>query len=85
MAGKIRLTASALSFEGAVGGRLVSRRIACDAIASSRRGRGTVDRVGGLPALVIELRDGETVRVATRELGTLHELAEALKIRTTPI
>lgn len=85
MAGQIRLDASALSFEGAVGGRLVSRRIACDAIASSRLGRGAVDRVGGLAALVIELNSGETIRVATLELGALHELAEALKIRTTPI
>jgi hypothetical protein len=84
MAGRIRLEETMISFEGASGGRQASRVIAYDAIASSRLGRGTADRVGGRAALVIELSDGETIRIATHELGALHELAEALKIRTTP-
>jgi len=77
MAGRIVLDASALTFEG----RQASRRIAFTSIASSRLGRGTADRVGGRPSLVIELRDGEIIRVATPELGALHELAEALQFR----
>lgn len=81
MAGRIVVDASALTFEGAVRGRQTSRRIAFKSIASSRLGRGTADRVGGRPALVIELTDGETIRVATPELGALHELAEALQFR----
>ena len=76
MAGRIVLDASALTFEG----RQASRRIAFTSIASSRLGRGTADRVGGRPALVIELSDGETIRVATPELGALLELAEALQL-----
>jgi hypothetical protein len=77
MAGRIVLDASALTFEG----RQASRRIAVTSIASSRLGRASADRVGGRPALVIELRDGEIIRVATPELGALHELAEALQFR----
>ena len=77
MAGRIVLDASALTFDG----RQASRRVAFTSIASTRMGRGAVDRVGGRPALVIELSDGETIRVATPELGALHELAEALQLR----
>ena len=77
MAGRIVLDASALVFEG----RQASRRIPFTSIASSRLGRGTADRVHGRPALVIELSDGETIRVATPELGALVELAEALQLR----
>jgi len=74
-AGQIMLDASALTFEG----RQTSRRIAFTSIASARLGRGSAERVGGRPALVIELVDGETIRVATPELGALHDLAEALQ------
>ena len=77
MAGRVALDASALTFEG----RQASRRIAFASIASSRLGRGTADRVGARPALVIELSDGETIRVATPELGALVELADALQFR----
>jgi hypothetical protein len=81
MAGRILLEPRALKFEGAGTGRQASRRIAYAAIADSHLSRRPVDRVGGLPALVLELRDGETIRVATTELGTLHELIEDLKWR----
>ena len=37
------------------------------------------DRVGGRPALVLELDDGEVIRIATPEVGALSELAEAVK------
>jgi len=79
MAGRILLDAAALDFEGAGRGRQASCRIAYGEIASSRLGRGSLERIGGRPALVLELRDGETIRIATPELGALHELAEALK------
>jgi hypothetical protein len=84
MAGRIVLDESALTFEGAVHGRQASRRVAITSIASTRMGRSTADRVGGRPALVIELRDGEIIRVATPELGALHELAEALSSGDEP-
>jgi hypothetical protein len=81
IAGRLRLDANGLSFEGAVDGRTVSRSIAYETITASRLGRETVDRVGGRPALVIELSDGETIRVATLELGALHELRAELIVR----
>lgn len=81
MAGRIVLEPRTLTFEGAGPGRQAFRRIAYTAIAASHLARGSIDRVGGLPALVLELRDGETIRVATTELGTLHELIEDLKWR----
>jgi hypothetical protein len=79
MAGRIQFDSSALNFEGAGPGREASRRIAYSTIASSHLGRAPSERVGGRPALVLELGDGETIRVATPEIGALHELAEALK------
>jgi hypothetical protein len=80
MAGLIVLDESALTFDG----RQASRRVAITSIASTRMGRSTADRVGGRTALVIELRDGEIIRVATPELGALHELAEALSSGDEP-
>jgi hypothetical protein len=78
LAGRIQLGPSAVIFEGAERGRHASRRIAYEHIASLRLGRGPLDRVGGRPALVLVLGDGETIRVATPELGALSELIEAL-------
>jgi hypothetical protein len=81
MAGRILLDSGALTFEGAGRGRRASRRIPFAAIASSSLGRSAGDRVGGRPALVLELDDGETIRIAAPEFGALHELAEALRAR----
>jgi len=78
MAGRVLVDASALDFEGAGRGRQASRHIPYTSIASSRLGRGPGDRVGGRPALVLELADGEVIRIATPELGALYELAEAI-------
>ena len=79
MAGRILVDASALDFDGAGHGRHASRHIPYTSIASSRLGRGAADRVGGRPALVLELDDGEVIRIATPEVGALSELAEAVK------
>jgi hypothetical protein len=81
MAGRVVLDATTLFFEGAGRGRQASRRIDYAAIVSAGLGRGPVDRVRGRPALLLELRDGETIRVATTEIGALHELLEAVKSR----
>jgi len=78
MAGRILVDASALDFDGAGRGRHASRHIPYTTIASSRLGRGPQDRVGGRPALVLELVDGEVIRIATPEVGALTELAEAI-------
>lgn len=79
MAGRVVVDASALDFEGAGRGRHASRHIPYTTIASARLGRGPGDRVGGRPALVVELADGEVIRIATPELGALYELAEAVR------
>jgi hypothetical protein len=81
MAGRVQLVPNALIFEGAGRGRQASRRIRYGQIAALRLGRGSLDRIGGRPALVLELRDGETIRVAMPELGALHEFADALHTR----
>ena len=81
MAGRIQLTADALVFEGAGRGRDASLSIAYAQIVALRLGRSVLERIGGRPALVLELADGETIRVATHEIGALHELAEELQTR----
>jgi hypothetical protein len=78
LAGRLVLGRSALDFEGGSHGRQASRRIGYGRIASLVLGRRPEDRVGGRPAVVLTLADGETIRVATPELGALHELAELL-------
>jgi hypothetical protein len=78
MAGRILVDGSAIDFDGAGRGRHASRHIPFTTIASSRLGRGPTDRVGGRPALVLELADGEVIRIATPEVGALYELAEAI-------
>ena len=79
LVGRILLGPSALVFEGAGAGRHAACRIPYRRIVSLFLGRSRTDRVGGRPALVLELGDGDTVRVAAPELGALHELEEALR------
>ena len=81
MAGRILLDSDALTFEGAGSGREASCRIAFTSILSSHLGRSATERVAGRPALVLELEDGELIRIATPELGALHEIEEALRER----
>lgn len=79
MAGRLLVDGSALDFDGARRGRHASRHIPYTTIASSRLGRGPTERVGGRPALVLELANGEVIRIATPEVGALYELAEAIR------
>jgi hypothetical protein len=81
LAGSIRLEARALVFEGSGPGRHASRRIDYDSIEAVALSRATSDRVGGRPALVLDLTGGAAIRIATPELGALHELEEALAAR----
>jgi hypothetical protein len=81
LAGSIYLDATALVFEGSGPGRQASRRIDYDTIASVALSRASRDRVAGRPALVLRLTGGMSIRVATPELGVLHELEEALAAR----
>lgn len=79
MAGLVVVGADALELEGAGGGRQASRQIPYASIASARLARSDADRIGGRPVLVLGLTDGELIRIATPELGALHELEEALR------
>jgi hypothetical protein len=81
LAGSIHLEPRALVFEGSGPGRQASRRIGYDTIASVTLSRASRDRVGGRPTLVLELTGGGAIRIATPELGALHELEEALAAR----
>jgi len=81
LAGSIRLEPRALVFEGSGPGRQASRRIGYDTIASVVLSRASDDRVGGRPALVLALDRGGEIRIATPEIGALHELEEALAAR----
>jgi len=77
LVGRIVLGPRELVFEGAGAGRTASCRIPYRRIASLFLGRSSSDRVGGRPALVLELGDGDTVRVAAPDLRAMHEHEEA--------
>ena len=79
MAGLVVVDADALELDGAGGGRQATRQIPYASIASARLGRADADRIGGRPVLMLGLADGEVIRIATPELGALHELEEALR------
>lgn len=78
LAGSLALDGEALLFEGSRPGRQARRRISCEQIASLRLGRENGERLRGRTALVLELDDGSTIRVATAEPGTIHEVIDAL-------
>jgi len=61
-----------------LGGRLASLLIARDELRSVRIGRAQHERVGGRPALIVELADGRTVPISAPGPGILAELADLL-------
>jgi len=84
LAGRIELGPKALVFEGSGPGRQASRQIPYARIASLALSRSPDDRVGGRTALVLTVTGGEVIRVATPEVGALHELAELLEAKGNP-
>jgi hypothetical protein len=77
--GRLDLSPRGLTLAG--GSRVApeQREIALGEIGVARIGRHARDRVGGRAALVLALRDGRTINVASLStIGTLHELAERL-------
>ena len=80
-AGKLELESRCLRFEGSGGTRRAPhvRRVSYDEIAAVHVGRGTVDRLGGRPALVLDLVAGGRLRIGSISgVGLLSELAERL-------
>ena len=61
-----------------LGGRLASLLIGRDQLRSVRIGRAQHERIGGRPALVVELADGRTVPISAPGPGLLAELADLL-------
>jgi nucleotide-binding universal stress UspA family protein len=79
LAGTLSLGEEALRFEGSAPGRLARRRIAYGLVQAMHLGRTNGERIGGRPALVLQLGDGRpNVRIATPEPGALYELTETL-------
>jgi len=84
LAGRIDLGPKALVFEGSGPGRQASRQVLYERIASLALSRSPDDRIAGRTALVLTVTGGEVIRVATPELGALHELAELIKAKGDP-
>jgi hypothetical protein len=61
-----------------LGGSLASLSIARDELRSVRIGRAQHERIGGRPALIVELADGRAVPISASGPGILSELADLL-------
>jgi hypothetical protein len=61
-----------------LGGSLASLLIAREELRSVRIGRAQHERIGGRPALIVELADGRTVPISAPGPGILAELADLL-------
>ena len=80
-AGKLELEPNALRFEGSRGTRAAPHvhRVFYEDIESVHVGRGLLERLGGRPALVLELAVGGPLRIGSiNGPGILSELAERL-------
>ena len=74
-AGKLELEPAGLLFEGPTG----SRQVAYEEIAAVHVGRVGRERLGGRPALVLDLVAGGPLRIGSiNGVGLLHELDERL-------
>jgi hypothetical protein len=78
--GGLRFVPEGIRLEGKrlLGGSLASLLIARDELRSVRIGRAQHERIGGRPALIVELADGRTVPISAPGPGILAELADLL-------
>lgn len=80
-AGRLDLEACLLSLAGCPG-----RELSYDEVADVRIERRRTHRLAGRPTLVIESRDGESLRIALLDgAGTLHEVADRLDSARHPV
>ena len=63
-----------------LGGSAASLLVARDELRSVRIGRAQHERIGGRPALIVELADGRTVSIRAPGPGILTELADLLGV-----
>jgi hypothetical protein len=81
LAGKLELVAGVIRLEGG-NGDVVQLSVPLQAITAARIGRAQPERLQGRPALVLGLRSGRRLRIATLSgFGALHELADAVGAR----
>jgi hypothetical protein len=77
--GKLQLHARSLLLDGMNGSGPASHEIAYDDLLLVRVGRAPADRIAGRPSLVLELRSGELLAIASvAEAGVIGELAERI-------
>jgi hypothetical protein len=79
-AGKLELEARSLRFEGSRGPRSARiHRVSYHDIDSVRVGHGAQERLGGRPAIVLDLAAGGPLRIGSVDgVGTVSELADEL-------
>ena len=83
LAGRVSLTDTELLLEGSAPGRETFRRVPYGSIRALHLGRVNGERVGGRPALVVDLRAGVgRLRIAALAPGALSEVADELAART---
>jgi hypothetical protein len=80
-AGKLELEPKGLRFEGSAGSRRAPHvhRVPYEEIEAVHVGRGSPERLGGRPSLVLDLAAGGPLRIGSiTGVGLLNELAERL-------
>jgi nucleotide-binding universal stress UspA family protein len=82
LAGRVSLTDTGLLLEGSAPGRETFRRVPYGSIRALHLGRVNGERVGGRPALVVDLRASGRLRIAAVAPGALSEVADELAART---
>ena len=81
-AGRLELRPDALRLAGRGGGGSVTRELAYAELCGARIGRSSEERLEGLPALVLTLREGGRLLVGSiTGLGALIELTDRLVSR----
>jgi hypothetical protein len=74
--GKLELRDDSLVLDGLNGVGRIQRELAIGDVMSLRIARSRGERLGGRPALVLQLAQGGTVRLATLAVGALHEVVD---------
>jgi hypothetical protein len=79
--GRLELAGRLLRLVGGSHGAERAREVDLDEIASTHLGRSPAERIGGRLTLVVELRDGHSIRIAGFERpGAMRELADHLHV-----
>ena len=79
--GRLELLPRSVRLDGMAGSVPARREIAYEDLSGIRVGRSSDDRIDGYPTLVLALRIGETVSIASvAQAGVISEIAERLAI-----